>query len=229
MTPAQPGQIVAHGLREVPHVSELAHRLGAVPLRQLGAVWPVDQRDVRHGRNLPAERLIDKRLPRRIVHVVVPPNDVRDAHVVVVNHDGEVVGGRAIGTQQHKIVEVYVAEANLSLHEIVDHRLAFERPFEAYHVRRVGVVVNPVPPRRADGSTLRPGALSFCLQLFNREVAAVGVSGFQERHHRLAMAIGPGGLEDGFRVWFHSQPVQAFEDRRDGGFSRPFAIRVLDP
>ena len=54
VTPAQPGQIVAHGLGQIAHVGELADRLGAVALGELGAVGPVDQRQVGEGRQRPS-------------------------------------------------------------------------------------------------------------------------------------------------------------------------------
>ena len=46
VAPAQPGQVVAHGLGQIAHVGELADRLRAVALGELGAVRPVDQRQV---------------------------------------------------------------------------------------------------------------------------------------------------------------------------------------
>ena len=80
----------------------------AVALRELGAVGAVDQRDVRHARHAPAERLVDLRLARGVGQMVVAADDVGHAHVVVVDDDGEHVGRRAVGAQQHEVVEVLV-------------------------------------------------------------------------------------------------------------------------
>ena len=46
--------------------------------------------------------------------------------------------------------------------------------------------------------------------------------------HGFAVAVGLLVLEDDFLVRFHAQPVQALEDRGDGGFGRTLAIGVLD-
>jgi hypothetical protein len=54
---------------------------------------------------VPAERLVDLRLARGVGEVIVAADDVGDAHVVIVDHDGEHVGRRAVGAQQHEIVE----------------------------------------------------------------------------------------------------------------------------
>ena len=53
-----------------------------------------------------AERAEDVDLPRRVVDVVVAADDVRDAHVEVVDDDAEVVGRHAVGAQDHEIVEL---------------------------------------------------------------------------------------------------------------------------
>ena len=74
--------------------------------------------------HVPAERLVDLRLARGIGEVVVAADDVRDVHVVVVDHDGEHVGRRAVGAQQHEIVEILVLPDDAALDLVLDHRLA---------------------------------------------------------------------------------------------------------
>ena len=62
--------------------------------------------------------MIDQALTRGIVEMVVAPNDMRHAHVVVVGHDRQVIGRRAIGTQQHQIVEILgVWKRTVALHQ----------------------------------------------------------------------------------------------------------------
>ena len=50
--------------RQVAHGAVGVDAERAVALRQLGAVRPVDQRDVRHRRHVPAQRVVDVRLAR---------------------------------------------------------------------------------------------------------------------------------------------------------------------
>ena len=93
----------------------------------------MDERDVRHDRHLPAERVVDLGLARGIGEVVVAADDVGDAHVVVVDHDGEHVGRRAVGAQQHEVVEILVLPDHAALHLVLDRGLARERRLEADH------------------------------------------------------------------------------------------------
>ena len=65
-------------------------------LRELGAVGPVNERDVRHHRNIPAEGRIDLGLAGGVGEMIVAANDVGHRHVVVVDHDREHVGRIAV-------------------------------------------------------------------------------------------------------------------------------------
>ena len=49
----------------------------AVALRQFRAVGAVDQRDMRHARYVPAQRLVNLHLPRRIGQMIVAADDMR--------------------------------------------------------------------------------------------------------------------------------------------------------
>ena len=229
MPPAQPGEVVAHGFGQIAHVGELAHGLGPVPLGQLGPVRTVDQGDVPHGRDLPAEGLVDQGLAGGIVHMVVAPDDVGDAHVVVVHHHGQIVGGGPVGAQQHQVIELDVAEADLPLHQVVQHRVAVERPLEADHVGRVGIVGRLVAPRTADGAALGPGLFAHRLQLRHGQVAAIGLSGGQQRHHCLPVPVGAGMLEHRLCIRGNAEPAQPLEDGGHGGLRRAFPVRVLHP
>jgi len=73
----------------------------AVALGQFGSVRSVDQRDVGIDRVLPAafhsmHRADDGELAEGVVEVIVAADDVGYAHVMVIDHDGEHVGRRAV-------------------------------------------------------------------------------------------------------------------------------------
>ena len=59
--------------------------------------------------------------------MVVAADDVRDAHVVVVDDDGEQVGGRAVRAQKDEIVEIAIALCDRSLNVIRDCEVAVIR------------------------------------------------------------------------------------------------------
>ena len=62
--------------------------------------------------------------------MVVAADDVGDAHVVIIDYDGEHIGRRAVGAQQHQIVQVLVLPDHAALDLIVDHRFACQRRLE---------------------------------------------------------------------------------------------------
>ena len=133
MRPAEPHEIVAqrHGQIAEPAIGIDPER--AMALGELGPVRPMDQRDMRHARHLPAEGIVDLRLARRVRQMVVAADDVGDPHVVIVDDDREHVGRRAVGAQQHEIVEILVLPGDAPLHHVVDHGLALEGSLEADH------------------------------------------------------------------------------------------------
>jgi hypothetical protein len=88
---------------------------------------------------VPAHRPDDAELPERIVEMIVAAHDVRHAHVVIVHHDSEHVGGRAVRPEQDHVVQFGVLDGHVALDPVMDRRGA----------RRVGA--QPDDERRADG------------------------------------------------------------------------------
>ena len=101
----------------------------------------------------PAQRLVDQRLARGVVQVVVAADHVGDAHVVVVDHHGEVVGRRAVGAQQDQVVELACSgsvtgpwtRSSITVSPSL-------RALEAHHVGRVRSPARARGRARASGS-----------------------------------------------------------------------------
>jgi hypothetical protein len=85
-----------------------------------------------------------------------------------------------------------------------------------------------VAPGRAQGGAAGPGGFAGRGQFLDGHPAAIGAAGGQQLLHGLAMAVGLLVLEDDLVVGLQAQPVQALEDRGDGGLGRTLAIGVLD-
>ncbi len=110
--------------------------------------------------------------------MVVAAHDVGDAHVVIVDDDGEHVGRRAVGAQKHHVVELRVLEMDIALHDVAHDRLAFARRLEAHHgldARRrfLRIAVAPAPVI-ADGPPLGARLGPHLLELGRRGIAMVG-------------------------------------------------------
>ena len=176
----------------------------------------------------PAHRVEHLRLPRGVGQVVVAPDHVRDAHVVVVHHHRQHVGRRPVRAQQHHVVELVVAERHVALHRVLDHRLAVARGAQADREGRVGAGRGVrVAPRACKGLVRMRRAPR--LDLGGRGVAGVGAA---VRHH-LARDLGVAGgareLADGLAVPVKAEPRQPLQDRlrRFGRGTR--AVGILDP
>ena len=124
VAPAEAHEVVPQGGRQIAQAAIGVDAERAVALGELGAVRAVDERNVRHARHVPAERLVDLRLARAVGEVVVAADDVRDVHVVVVDDDGEHVGRRAVGAQKDEVVEILVLPDDAALDGVFDDRLA---------------------------------------------------------------------------------------------------------
>ena len=62
---------------------------------------------------------------------------MRDAHVVIVDDDGQHIGGRAVRAQQDHVVELLVREFHIALHDVVNDRLARLLGLQAHDKGRV--------------------------------------------------------------------------------------------
>ena len=86
--PAEAHEIGVHGFGQIAHVAPFVDGLCAVPLGEFLAVFAVNERDVRELRRRPIERPIDHDLAGSIGQMVIAADNMRHAHVVIVDHDG---------------------------------------------------------------------------------------------------------------------------------------------
>ncbi len=122
MGPAKAYEIVAQGRREVAHRAIGLDAERTVPFGQLRAIWPVNERNVRHGRRRPAHEIVDRELTRGVRQMVVAAQDLRDAHVVIVNDHGQHVGWRAVAAKKDEVVQLLVLYRHVALYAVPDDR-----------------------------------------------------------------------------------------------------------
>jgi hypothetical protein len=123
-------RIIAQRRRQIAHRAVGLDPERAVAFRQFRAVASMDQRDVGHARNGPFHRVIDLLLAGGIDQVIVAPDNVGDAHVVVIDHHRQHVGRVAVTAQQYEIVEVLVLPDHAALDLVLDHGFAGLRRLE---------------------------------------------------------------------------------------------------
>ena len=151
-----------------------------------------------------------------------------DAHVQIVYHHAEIIGGRAIGAGDNQIVERFVGYADFAFHQILPSGVAFERGFEAHH--RLAAFGQ----RRQHFARLRPPAAIICggafffgffahgFELFFAAIAVISVALLEQLGNHLAVAVEILSLIHHmvFIVVIQAHPMHAVEncvDRFGGG------------
>ena len=201
-------------------------------LGQLGAVGPVDQRDVGEARLVPAHGLENLHLSERVGQMVVAADDMGDPHVVVVHHHRMQIGRRAVAAQDDHVVHLGVGDANGTLHEVFHHRFTLARGFQANggcdagrRLRRVAIAPAAVV---AGGAAFLGGQFPHLLQFVGGAVAVIGFTGRQQFARHIGMPRRAGGLENGLLIAIEAEPIEAFEDDSRGFVGGPLAVGILD-
>ena len=77
-----------------------------------------------------------------------------DAHGGIVDDAGEIVGGQAIGTQQHEVADHAGREAHFVTHHVVEHPVAI-----GHHETHTRGPALAIPRRLLSGSEVAAGAV----------------------------------------------------------------------
>ena len=192
----------------------------------------MDQGNVGHAWNVPVERIVDLLLTRGVDQMVVAANDVGDAHVVIVDHDGEHIGRIAVATQQHEVVEVLVLPDYAALDLVLNHGFAGLRrlqPDRGLHADRRfrGIAIAPqavIEARAALGARF----LAHRRKFLRRRIAAIGLAAGQQLLGNLAVACGPVELVDDLAIPIEPEPFQPVQNGVDGFPGRSLPVGVLD-
>ncbi len=192
----------------------------------------MDKRDVGPDRNVPAKRLIDLRLARRVGQMIVAADDMGHAHVVIIDHDRQHIGRVAVGAQQHEIIELLVGEYDLALHLVVDDGLALLPGAQSDDGGDAGRGLGRVPVAPAaviaHRAPFRSRLLAHLLELLGAGVAAIG--GATREHFVHGLAVAPGATELAYRLAIpvETEPVEAVENGVDRQLGRALAVGILD-
>ena len=137
--PAQKREVIRQRFGQEAPRPELGHRGRAMTLRERRVIRPHHHGEMGERRRREPERLIEKHLTWRVRDVILTPNHVRDLHHRIVHHDGEVVGGTAVGAHQHGVADHVRAERDLTADEILERDLDILRDPQADHRPLAGV------------------------------------------------------------------------------------------
>ena len=145
------------------------------------------------------QRLEERDVAVRVLHVVVAPDDVRDPHRDVVHDVGQVEDGLAVRAHDDEVLHVLRLLAQVALDLVV--------------VRHVG-------PRHPEDDALALAGAALVL--------AVGQPLAEQRLRRLQVPGLLGGLVDGRLVPREAEPLHGADDGLDGLGRGALAVGVLD-
>ena len=199
---------------------------------QFRAVRSMDQRNMRPFRHGPAKSLVNLALPGGIGEMVVAADHMRNGHVMVVHNHGQHIGWRAIGAQQHEIVEILVGPCDLALHLIADAGFTLLRRAQAKHRLDSGgrVAGLAIPPAAivARRTALGTGFFAHVVEFLLAGIAGIGAALRHKPFDSFAVPSGAGKLIDDVAVMIEAQPGQSVENGRNCALCRALAVGILD-
>src|SRR6516164_9063707 len=192
----------------------------------------MNERDVCHHRYRPTQSIVNLALASGVREMIVPPDHMRYAHVMIIDDHGEHVGRCAVGAQKHEIIKVLVLPNDASLHLILNHGLARQGGFEPDHRGNAGRCLGWAAITPAAVIELCPALparrLSHLRELFGRGVAAVSAAAREELLCDFTMTARARELVNRIAVPMETQPGQPVEDGIDGRLGRTLAVSILD-
>ena len=184
-------------------------------------------------RGFPAQGAEKLGLAKRVVQVVVAPDRMGDPHLVVVDDDGEHIGGGSVAPQQHHVVELAVGEPDSALDGVLDRGLALARRPEPDHRVDSGRRFGRIAVAPATVIEHRPsfglGALAHFGELLRCGITVIGFALVEQAVRRLDMAREAQKLAYRLTIPVKPEPGEAVIDRRDRFFGETAAVGVLDP
>ena len=199
---------------------------------------------------IPSKRPVQQDVQWRARQPFFAPDYVRDAHVVVVHHVGEVVSGQAVGLHQNLVVQHTRFEAHAATDGVFKlHLLLLVGGFEPHHKRRaaglqLGHLLGPHREAVAQLSAGRCivlediglGGFAQRVQFFRRVKRFVSESLIQQHLHRLAVQFTALTLAVGTAVAAcvhalvrrESAPCQGFFDVGFRPFDKAALVGVFD-
>ncbi len=140
------------------------------------------------GGRRPAQRLVQQVVLRGGGQILVAAHHVGDAHQVVVDHVGEVVGGQAVRLDQHVVVQRVAVHLHVAVDHVVEARLALGGDVLADDpgLARVQLRLDLLPGQVQavlvvlEGLALLLGRLAAGVQALLGAEAVIGVAGFHQ-------------------------------------------------
>src|SRR6266487_4529470 len=203
-----------------------------MPFGELHFVHTKNHGQMPKTRRLITQRFIEKDLARRIVEMVIAPDDMRDAHSRVVHHRSKVIGRHAVRAHDDEVIKLTVLKYHAAFHQILYHRVPGLRSYEAY--RRGPTLRRRIGPSKATaivfGKLLaRQRLLPANVELFLRTITIVGPALPNKAFSMFGIEGQPLGLIYRTLIPVQTHPFHPIENRGNGFRRRAFPVSILNP
>ena len=187
---------------------------------------------MRPNRHVPTHGVINHHLPCRIVQMVVAPDRMGYAHVVVIHHHGQHIDRRAVRAQQHHVVQLVVVNCHIALDLVAYHRGSVLRRLDPHHIGRIRMRRRvSIAPGRPVERAFSLGARGFpkCGNFVLRGETFIRLALRQQLVSNLCMPVGAGKLADRFAVPIQTQPSQPLQNRPCRFGRGAFPVGIFNP
>ena len=193
---------------------------GPVALAESGPVGAQNERQVCKDGDRPSQGAVEKNLLGGVRDVVGATDDMADVHVQIIQHHAQVVGGHAIGPNQHEVFDLLGSVGDPAEDPVLESNFSIAGRLEANHAGQAAgtPLSNQIRRQVSTGAVILPGfsgggcRLPFGRQLGRRAETAVGLVFAQELLYRLAVALQPLRLQERALVPTKAQPLEGAQD-----------------
>ena len=131
--PAKQRDVIDDRSRQESHPHQVFKGGVALALAHFCAILADDMGQVDVLRVFPTEGFVKKVVFRGGGEILLPANDVRNFHQVVIDHIGEVVRGEAVRFEQYLVVELFILDRDMSIYVVIKTADTFQRDALAHH------------------------------------------------------------------------------------------------
>ena len=78
----------------------------------------MNKRDMSKYRDIPAQRLINMVLTKRIIQMVIAADYMANAHIMIIHYHRQHIGGGTVAAHQDHIIQLIVLDGYLALYHI---------------------------------------------------------------------------------------------------------------
>ncbi len=218
-----------------PHLHRDADLLVAVALAHLRAIEVLDDRQMHVDRPLVAQRLLQRDVEHGVEQVLLAAQDVRDAHLGIINHHREVIGGHAVALADDEVLHLAGRHALAGPEHGIVEAVLLHRHGEAHDVRPVLGLILPdlrigeLRPAIDERPLLLLGLLAHGIELLARLVGLVGLAVGDQLLDERVVDRGALRLVDQLGVVpLQPKPAQVLQQLVAGLLGRAGQIGILD-